>query len=340
VMNLRFMSFSNRRSFLYLGREKSIHDDRFLGALHEIGQVQARFLNADPEPLTSNSINSDYDLVLACPLTDAVASLPNGVNVPIVGISLAYDINEEITDEVKQIWFGKNLERLESIIVDCRYIEEKLRSSFGFQKDIYRVPFGCDFEYFSDIPLKFTNDLQILVTRNWTKIHGNDVVLAALEQISQVIDFKATFLGSGPELEELSRKHHRLVENGQIRFLGRRKQSELRSHLSDNWCYISGARSDGSSVSLMEAMSAGRVCVVTDFASNLEWVQDNLSGFTFRNGDPADLAGKLIAIAQSPKEKLRDIGDQARGVASSAANWGTNQRSFQDAILKTLAEVG
>jgi glycosyltransferase involved in cell wall biosynthesis len=333
------MSFSNRPRFLYCGREKTVHDKRFLEALEEIGLVQEQFLNENSKPLSRDQINVDFDLVIAGPLTDSVASLPTGIDVPVVGISFAYDINEEIDEEKEQLNFQMNLSKLSAIIVDCHYIEKQLRDSVGFQKPVYMIPFGCDYEYFSDISFKMSSDLRILITRNWTKVHGNDVVLKALESIHGKVDFSAIFLGSGPQLEILSNQYGHLVTKHRIQFLGYQSKAELHRQFSSNWLYISGARSDGSSVSLMEAMSAGRICLTSDFPSNREWIENSYSGFTFSNGDAEDLASKLITIAQASVKTLKEIGGHAREKARVRGNWKSNRVFFQEAILRTLVDV-
>lgn len=338
-MNLQSMSFSNRPRFLYCGREKSVHDRRFLEALEEIGLVQEQFLNENSSPLSRDRINEDFDLVIAGPLTDSVASLPTDISVPVVGISFAYDINEEIDEEKEQLNFRMNLSKLSAIIVDCHYIEKRLKDSIGFQKPVYAIPFGCDYGYFSGIPLEISSDLRILITRNWTKVHGNDVVLKALESVQGKVDFSATFLGGGPQLESLSTQYRHLVAEHRIQFLGYQPKAELHRQFSSNWLYVSGARSDGSSVSLMEAMSAGRICLTSDFPSNGEWIENGYSGFTFSNGDADDLASKLIMIAQTPVKTLEDMGKHAREKASVHANWKSNKVLFQEAILKTLVDV-
>ena len=67
---------------------------------------------------------------------------------------------------------------------------------------------------------------------------------------------------------------------------------------ADTWCYVSGSQSDGTSISLLEAMSAGLLCVTSDFPSNNEWINNGISGFTFKNGSASGLAQTLLKISK------------------------------------------
>ena len=68
-----------------------MHDLRFLEAIKEKYEVDACF--------TSDLINfasidfESYDLIVAAPLTGTISIIPKNLMIPIVGISLAYDVN-------------------------------------------------------------------------------------------------------------------------------------------------------------------------------------------------------------------------------------------------------
>ena len=47
--------------------------------------------------------------------------------------------------------------------------------------------------------------------------------------------------------------------------------------------YISATKSDGSSLSLLEAMGNGVIPIVSNIPSNREWVVDGVNGKLFRN---------------------------------------------------------
>ena len=98
--------------------------------------------------------------------------------------------------------------------------------------------------------------------------------------------------------------------------------------------YVSASASDGSSVSLMEAMASGMICIVSDFPSNLEWIKHQNSGFLFQNGSHESLAKIFNEILELDSSALTVIARNARQIAIEKANWRKNKTDFLT-ILKS-----
>ena len=92
--------------------------------------------------------------------------------------------------------------------------------------------------------------------------------------------------------------------------------------------FVSPSHSDGSSVSLLEAMACGRPVLVSDIPSNKEWVAPGETGDLFIDGDPQSLSDKILALASDPD--LEDYGCRARALAERRANWDEN---FQKLLM-------
>jgi len=332
------MKISNSLRFLYLGRSPSVHDIRFIDALSELGEVRSYFLNSGALFPTSHSINEEFNLVIAGPLTDVITILPSGIKIPTIGISFATDINEEILSEGDLILFQENLQKLDSIIVDCQYSKSRILELSGFTGNILVVPFGCDFNHYSKCAPHFVNEIRIIVTRNWEDVHENLTILKALKIVTERTNVQATFLGKGPNLNQEVKDFLPSTQNSEITFLGFTGANDLLEKFSENWCYVSASRSDGASISLLEAMSAGLVCVTTDFSANLEWIVDGETGFTFRNGDPMHLARVLERIGTLDRNYLKKVGLNARERVSNDGNWQINVVKFQNFILQSAIE--
>ena len=56
-------------------------------------------------------------------------------------------------------------------------------------------------------------------------------------------------------------------------------------YLSSTKVYISATRSDGTSLSLLEAMGAGCIPVVSNIVSNRSWILDSVNGYLFDGED-------------------------------------------------------
>ena len=266
----------------YIGRSRNLHDARLIEALEHKFDIKEFYSVNFPFEVIPVKEFYGISLIIAGPLTDTISVIPQTVDVPILGVSHAFDLN--IESETYPI--QENIDRCAGIICDCKHSVKVLKRNFNFKGKLFEIPFGCDREYFSRVNIDYTDKLNILVTRNWFKIYRNDLILEALSSLKGMnLGIDCTFLGEGPLFRNAAAKYIQSNENFRMHFKGKKDKSEVREEMSHNWLYISAASSDGSSVSLLEAMAAGMICIVSDFPSNLEWVKNHVDGFTFKNGD-------------------------------------------------------
>ena len=113
----------------------------------------------------------------------------------------------------------------------------------------------------------------ILSTRGWEPIYGVDLIARAFVTAArQCPELKLIMLGNG----SLAPMLHRIFAKGnveeQVMFPGQVKYSELPRYYQMADLYVSASHSDGSSISLLEAMACGRPVLVSDIPGNREWV--------------------------------------------------------------------
>jgi hypothetical protein len=92
--------------------------------------------------------------------------------------------------------------------------------------------------------------------------------------------------------------------------------------------YLSASHSDGTSISLLEAMACGRPALVSDIPGNREWVQPGVNGWLFPDGDEKALA-QAIVRAVDQRQQLPEMGRAAREIAEQRADW---ERNFQELL--------
>jgi glycosyltransferase involved in cell wall biosynthesis len=84
--------------------------------------------------------------------------------------------------------------------------------------------------------------------------------------------------------------------------------------------YVSTSLSDGTSVSLLEAMGSGAFPIVTDILSNREWIADGVNGFLVSPESERNLAGRIIEVIRN-----RTLIDQAheknQKITEERARW-------------------
>ncbi len=272
-------------------------------------------------------------IIIAGPLNQVISSIPSDINLPIIGMSHAFDVNyPEVNSKART-----SIERCSMIIADCRTIRDRILDEYSYSGPTEIVPYGCDFSFFNKTKITFENKLQILVTRNWTNVHNNRLILEALVSLnSKGIDFHCSFVGDGPTLEEGKDYAGDHLKESQYTFHGRLSQIEIFQLMERNWVYLSAAESDGSSVSLLESMSAGMICLVSSFPSNTEWINHQENGFIFENGKLQDLVKQLTDISKLPKTHLVKISYRSKQRVSIDGNWERNKEIFLGAITGFL----
>jgi glycosyltransferase involved in cell wall biosynthesis len=88
--------------------------------------------------------------------------------------------------------------------------------------------------------------------------------------------------------------------------------------------YVSCAKSDGTSVSLLQAMATGLPVIVTDIAANREWVAENSNGWLASVGSSAEFADKLLRAASVEPGDRQAISERNQRIVAKRADWDRN----------------
>ena len=92
----------------------------------------------------------------------------------------------------------------------------------------------------------------------------------------------------------------------------------LQELFSNCFAFVLPSEVEGLPISVLEAMSYGCACLVSDIPENEEAIDG--CGVTFRDRDPRDLARQLKLLIESP-DHVRHIGSAARSHVSSRYSW-------------------
>ncbi len=252
---------------------------------------------------------------------------------PLVSMSWGSDLMQDADKNAWYRWATRfTLRRTDVLFVDCEAVRQKA-IGFGYPAErIVTFPWGVDLEQFS--PKKDDDALRaragwqdafvLLHLRSWEPVYGVDVlargfVLAA----QQRPDLRLFLLGGG----SLAGKVRRIFMDGgvldYVHFAGQVSQAELPKYHRAADLYLSASHSDGSSVSLMEALASGVPALVSNIPGNREWVTPGENGWQFEDGNPEALARGILQ-AMDQREKLVELGRAARRLAEQRANWPEN----------------
>lgn len=158
---------------------------------------------------------------------------------------------------------------------------------------------GTDLDLFQFEPRRdAVLPLRILCTRALKPIYSNETILLACKILSdEGFPFRLTFAAGGPLGAQLKKRAIELGILDRVEFLGGYDNVTLPQIMRRYHVYVSASMSDGTSVSLLEAMSAGLFPVVSRIESNIAWIEDGRNGLMFESGNARGLALAIRRIA-------------------------------------------
>jgi glycosyltransferase involved in cell wall biosynthesis len=266
---------------------------------------------------------------------------------PFVLMSWGFDVLVDAYRDDFWNWLTRfTIERSDRLVCDCRHVSTRVRELAEYEKDkIVEFPWGVELSKFQagerTMFLKDGNwreSLVVISTRTWREDYGTLVLLDAFRLAYESEPrLKLVMLGGGPMAGAIQDyvARHRLAEA--VKPVGFRPEDELPEWFRSADLYLSGAPSDGSSISLLGALAAGLPAIVSDNPSNREWVAKDVNGWLAIPGDPRSFAAALIEAARMTPEQRRRIGRRSRDVAMKRANWDENSAVLLNAYEQVLA---
>lgn len=201
----------------------------------------------------------------------------------------------------------------------------------------YCFPWGVDLSVFR--PTRGSTSLRrrlgwasarvVIMNRNFKRVYGIEYFLRALPRVLEKHpETRVILLGDGPLREVLLEIAAEMGLDGYVYFGGTVPNAEMPSYLNSADIYVSTALSDGTSVSLLEAMACALPVIVTDAPSNLEWVKDGSNGFVTPRRDSRVLAHRICELLAD--ESLRkEMGAENLAVAKERADWNHSFRMLE-----------
>tara|TARA_B100001123_G_C14504869_1_gene707840 strand:- start:14 stop:541 length:528 start_codon:yes stop_codon:yes gene_type:complete len=112
-------------------------------------------------------------------------------------------------------------------------------------------------------------------------------------------------LGSGSLENKIKSKIIKLNISNYIHMPGWVNRKEMNNYLNSSDIYISNSYTDGSSVSLLEAIACGLSPIVTKIESIEEWVEDGYNGYLVDIDNPEEMEKKIMKLTISAKKMVK-----------------------------------
>ncbi|MGA9533697.1 MAG: glycosyltransferase family 4 protein [Anaerolineales bacterium] len=239
------------------------------------------------------------------------------------------------------------LRHSDAFTCDCDAVRRQA-VHLGLDEDrIFVFPWGVDLDRFHPGPATErretagfgSDDLVVLSTRPWERFFGISELVDGFVQAAQVRpELRLWMIGRGslrPYIEE------RLGLAGlmdRARLDGPMSNAEMPTIYQSADIYLSASHSDGSSISLLEAMACGMPALVSDIRGNREWVLPGENGWWFPTGDAASI-GRALERAAERRAQFGRMGQRARAIAEQRADWNRNFEVLLRAYEFTVQEA-
>lgn len=337
----------HQTGYLRLERNSYVYEERALPPEVEIiawkgGRGPAR-LNEGPALLSDlKRVIREWrpDLVLAGPIQRCAFLAALAGFRPLVSMSWGYDLLQDAHKGFGWDYATRyTLKHSDAFVGDCDTIRQ-LAVAYGMPDErIVTFPWGVDLGHFSAAspPDRLPGQgkvFRLLSTRGWEPIYGVDLIARAFARVAELHpQLQLVMLGNGSMAGDLRKilapfglnllEQDAAGASRRVLFPGQIGYTELPRTYRSADLYISASHSDGTSISLLEAMACGLPVLVSDIPGNREWVTPGLNGWLFPDGDPEALA-QAILHALDHREGLAEMGQNARKIAEQRADWRKN----------------
>jgi len=183
------------------------------------------------------------------------------------------------------------------------------------------------------------DDLVIISTRRHNPIYGVGYLIEAIPLIlRREPRAKFLILGEGRLTSQFRKRTMKQIDEGSVKFLGNVPHKDVAKYLNISDIYISTSLSDGTSASLLEAMTCSLPPVVTDIPANKEWILDGWNGCLIPTRNVPQLVQKVIWMA-GKKETRLEISKNALETIRTKVNWQRSMKTLNDTIMRCYNKV-
>lgn len=160
-------------------------------------------------------------------------------------------------------------------------------------KNVYLIPNGVDVSKFTPDELrhKYSPKLLkvIMVGRLWVQKDPSTLLKAVIDLLERNINIELSFVGDGELRSVLILQAEKYTNK--IKFLGWR--DDIENILPEYDVFVLPSLWEGMPLAILEAMSCGLACVVTNIPGNNDLIKDKHNGYLFDCGDAKRLSELL-----------------------------------------------
>jgi glycosyltransferase involved in cell wall biosynthesis len=237
------------------------------------------------------------------------------------------------------------LREAQFIVSNCHYHIQHLRKLYPslLTQRFYVVPGGVALNHCpwaEVVPPQAGLPLRLLLVARLVPVKATEVLIQACAILkSQKIPFHCRIVGDGPERPKLADLIRDLHLDQEVEILGFRYQEEVAQLYDWSHVVVLSSRSEGTPMTIIEAMAKARPVVAPGITAIPEMVTDGQTGFLFKPGSPIDLAEKLAQLAADPLLRVR-LGEAARQQALEKFEVRSNAGKLMAILAREVPGLG
>lgn len=265
---------------------------------------------------------------------------------PLVSMSWGSDLLRDAAGGLGR-WQAKYvLTHSDLVLCDCQAARRRAIELGASESKLVVFPWGVDLKHFRPgsrpairAQLGWGDSFIVLSARTLEPIYGVDVVVEGfLRAADEEPKLRLLVLSDGSQRGPLERRIAKAGMKSRVHFAGVIDETKLPDYYRAADLYVSASHSDGSSVTLLEAMACGLPVLVSEIPGNREWVAASVNGWLFPDGDAQALASGLRG-ACAGADRLREMGKVGRATVEARADWSSNSRMLVDAYQLVTSQA-
>lgn len=232
------------------------------------------------------------------------------------------------------------LRKADALFADAQFLGEHMRDLGADPAKIHIVPLGVERARLDDSESRRPSagaPIRVVTNRRMESLYRVETFIRAASQLATGIpgQHEFTIAGDGPQRQELQKLARDLGLETSVRFTGAVSDEQMRRLLGQADIYVSCSSSDGTSVSMLEAMASGCVPIVTDLPVNHEWIEPGDNGLMFSVGD-ADALARAISHAAEDGSWRDQVRVRNREIIAKRAVWDDNMAAVEAVMAETI----
>lgn len=221
----------------------------------------------------------------------------------------------------------KVLDSVDLVYAVSRNIGDHIARDFIIpETKIHYLPFGIDTDLFSPKDMQGAGEkttIECFSNRGFFPVYDNETLIRGFAlAYAKNRSLRLTLKGEGPLEQEMRDLVASLGLSDVITFRKKTSYTDVPNDYRAADMFITTSISDGTPVSILEAMASGLPCIATRVGGIPEWIEHERTGILIPPQSPKKVATAIHTLAVDPALRSR-MGSAAREVVLKNGQWNT-----------------